>query len=106
MLFYSMFHLTFSHLFSLLGLLSETAPRTDCPTTLATLPETDSALFEIQRTKPLNDHLEAQMLFYCQQVYPEAHAAGELKINGSVFVCFVPEWNIFFKLLTFTIVHA
>jgi hypothetical protein len=58
----------------LVGQLSE--PRTDCPTTLADLPETPAHMYETQRRKPLNEHLEAQLLFFCIHNYPAEHANG------------------------------
>ena len=44
-------------------------PRTDCPETLVPLPILSAAEHAqevaIQRAKPLNHHLEAQIIFYC-----------------------------------------
>lgn len=61
----------------LVGQLSE--PRTDCPTKLADLPETPAGMIEAQRLKPLNEHLEAQLLFFCVHSYPAEHANGTLR---------------------------
>ena len=44
-------------------------PRTDCPSTLPALPARSeaeaAAAYAAQRAKPLNHHMEAQLLFYC-----------------------------------------
>jgi hypothetical protein len=70
------------------GQLSE--PRTDCPTTLADLPEAPADLYEAQRRKPLNEHLEAQLLFYCIHNYPAEHAQGEYHMSHDVCL-YLPE---------------
>jgi hypothetical protein len=33
-------------------------------------------MYETQRRKPLNEHLEAQLLFFCIHNYPAEHANG------------------------------
>lgn len=63
----------FTNLFTETELLE---PRTDCPATLPSLPEAAPDALEIQRKKPLNDHLEAEMLFFCAMNYPDQHNAG------------------------------
>ena len=60
----------------LVGELSE--PRTDCPTTLSDLPALAPEMYAVQRAKPLNEHLEAQLLFLCVHNYPAEHAQGNL----------------------------
>jgi phospholipase C len=52
------------------------AARTDCPLTLPDLPSPAPESFALQRAKPLNEHLESQLLFFCVQSYPELHKAG------------------------------
>eukprot|EP01094_Clydonella_sp_ATCC50884_P010436 TRINITY_DN2009_c0_g1_i2.p1 TRINITY_DN2009_c0_g1~~TRINITY_DN2009_c0_g1_i2.p1 ORF type:complete len:375 (+),score=99.36 TRINITY_DN2009_c0_g1_i2:173-1297(+) len=42
-----------------------TAPRTDCPATLHFLPPYLDRALEIQRARPLNEHLRIQVQFYC-----------------------------------------
>jgi len=41
-------------------------PRTDCPMILQELPEYPAGALDRQRSLPLNEHLEIQVLFYCQ----------------------------------------
>lgn len=55
---------TFSGLFHLLP-----SPRQDCPMTLPELPLMSASLYEEQRLKPLNDHLEGQLIYYCVMNY-------------------------------------
>jgi phospholipase C len=54
-------------------------PRHDCPRTLPSLPEEVNPLASVekQRAKPLNEHLEGQLLFYCSQLYPEEQKRNE-----------------------------
>lgn len=52
--------------------------RHDCPLTLPELPAAPANLLEVQRTKPINDHNYAQMLFFCSQNYPTEFKEGEL----------------------------
>jgi phospholipase C len=63
---------TFTSLFDHLS-----SPREDCPLTLPDLPSRSSDEWLIQRTKPLNDHLEAQLLFFCHMNHPEAQENGQ-----------------------------
>ena len=59
------------------GLLkSRLVPRTDCPLTLPEIPLAKEDDWLIQRAKPLNDHLEAQLLYYCTMNYPEEQRQG------------------------------
>lgn len=55
-------------------------PRSDCPMTLPDLqvssPAEHAAECHHHRLKPLNDHLEAQLLFLCTMNYPAQHASG------------------------------
>jgi hypothetical protein len=44
--------------------------------TLADLPAAPAGMYEAQRRKPLNEHLEAQLLFFCVNNYPTEHAQG------------------------------
>eukprot|EP01125_Pyxidicula_operculata_P022745 TRINITY_DN9547_c0_g1_i1.p1 TRINITY_DN9547_c0_g1~~TRINITY_DN9547_c0_g1_i1.p1 ORF type:complete len:495 (-),score=135.20 TRINITY_DN9547_c0_g1_i1:72-1427(-) len=44
-----------------------TTPRTDCPTNLPAVPSVTDEDLAIQHARPLNDHLELQVQFYCQQ---------------------------------------
>lgn len=66
------------------------APRTDCPVTLSGLPlrsEMEHLNEYIEhRKKPLNDHLEAQLLFFCVQNYPVEHANNECPGRPEVLV--------------------
>jgi len=48
-------------------------PRTDCPTTLPSVPEYTAEDLAIQRALPLNDHLKIQVDFYCSF---NGHPAG------------------------------
>lgn len=48
-----------------------TTPREDCPLHLPELPARSSDEWLVQRSKPLNDHLEAQLLFFCHMNHPE-----------------------------------
>ena len=52
------------------------SPRTDCPLTLPEVPEAPVSLRNAIRSKPLNDHLECQLLYYCEQMYAELHLAN------------------------------
>ena len=54
-------------------------PRKDCPTYLPPLPAEihPDAGYEAQRAKPLNEHLEHQLLFYCVEHFAQEHAKGE-----------------------------
>jgi len=52
--------------------------RTDCPTTLPALPDTDPEYVRLQRTKPINEHLMASMLMFCKQNYPHEFEEGKL----------------------------
>lgn len=56
-----------------------TEPRTDCPLTMPDPPKRDENLFshKLQSVKPLNDHMENQLLMLCASLYPEEHARGE-----------------------------
>jgi len=62
------------------SLISDTL-RTDTPTTLPDFPDqsTDEkeATYKLQRSKPLNEHVEAQLLFFCHRNYPALHAEGK-----------------------------
>ena len=51
-------------------------PRRDCPVKLPELPRSDPGEWLTQRSKPLNEHLEGQLLFYCAMLYPEQHKMG------------------------------
>jgi hypothetical protein len=62
----------------MLGLTDLSAPRTDCPLTLPAVPLAATHAIATQRAKPLNDHLEQQLLFYCVNHYPEEHKNGAL----------------------------
>jgi hypothetical protein len=55
------------------------SPRTDCPTTLPEPPVAHPSVFshELQSMKPLNDHLENQLLMFCVTNYPEEHKQGK-----------------------------
>jgi phospholipase C len=55
---------TFSGIFNEL-----TSPRTDCPEVLPSLPPMDVTAFDVQRAKPLNDHMSIQLDFYCDMNY-------------------------------------
>jgi hypothetical protein len=45
-------------------------------------------MYEAQRRKPLNEHLEAQLLFFCVNNYPAEHAQGMLiNICAAVDAC-------------------
>lgn len=52
-------------------------PRKDCPMKLPELPKAKQDEWIIQRTKPLNEHMVGQLLFYCAMSYPEEHKRGE-----------------------------
>ena len=51
-------------------------PRTDCPLTLPDVPAADPTMYAIQRSKPLNEHLESQLLYYCAMNFPNEHHQG------------------------------
>ena len=51
-------------------------PRTDCLVTLPEVPIALSSAYQIQRDKPLNDHMESQLIYYCVMNYAEEHHAG------------------------------
>lgn len=59
------------------GVTSLSTPRDDCPVKLPHLPRADPKHWLEQRLKPLNDHMEAQLLYYCVMNEPEAYARGE-----------------------------
>lgn len=52
--------------------------RTDCPTTLPSLPDAAPDYVSVQRTKPINEHLTASMLMFCKQNYPHEFKEGEI----------------------------
>jgi phospholipase C len=52
-------------------------PRDDCPQVLPALPSSSSITYEKQRAKPLNEHIEGQLLFYCARNHASAHSKGE-----------------------------
>jgi len=52
-------------------------PRSDCPEQLVDLPEASAGAVEEQRRKPLNDHLEDQLLYYCVMNHAELHKNGQ-----------------------------
>jgi phospholipase C len=58
---------------------TQSTPRTDCPETLPELPTeiNPEASYEKQIAKPLNEHLEGQLLLFCNLHYPELHAKNE-----------------------------
>lgn len=63
---------------------SVTQPRQDCPRRLSGLLDADrlatlhdEAHVALQRSKPLNEHLEGQLLFFCTQHYAALHAQGK-----------------------------
>lgn len=66
--------------------------------------ESPPEMYELQRTKPLNEHLEGQLLFFCSMNHAEAHAAGEcpgrpeLMINQGLASDWIQEQLIHFKL--------
>ena len=55
-----------------------TEPRTDCPKTLPDPPKRNSEVFShaLQAVKPLNEHLENQLMMICNSLYPEDFAKG------------------------------
>lgn len=66
------------------GLVSDptmNAPRQDCPTTLPEVPQLINhdaeESYRVQRAKPLNEHLEGQLLFFCTQHYPLLQKQGK-----------------------------
>jgi phospholipase C len=54
-----------------------TSPREDCPLTLTDLPPRSPQEWLDQRSKPLNDHLESQLLFFCHMNHPEDQHKGQ-----------------------------
>jgi hypothetical protein len=52
------------------------APRTDCPLTLAELPEVAEGVYDSQRAKKINEHTESDLAFYCARNHPAEHLAG------------------------------
>ena len=50
--------------------------RKDCLEKLPDLPDAAADIIDVQRAKPINDHNEAQMLFFCSQNYPHEFQAG------------------------------
>ena len=52
-------------------------PREDCPMTLADIPDNVTPeLYALQRAKPLNEHLEGQLIYFCAMNHPEEHSRG------------------------------
>ncbi len=51
----------------------------DCLVTLPSIPPPSPSDWLIQRSKPLNDHMESQLLFYCAMNHPEEHLTGQCK---------------------------
>ena len=54
-------------------------PRTDCPLTLPEPPKRNPEIFShrVQSLKPLNEHLENELVMLCASLYPEEHARGQ-----------------------------
>ena len=74
---------TFEHLFS------ESSPRTDCPNKLAELPGWTLEDLHRQWAKPLNDHLEIQIQFYCIHNQRDLDTCGKgitNQLEASVFL--------------------
>eukprot|EP00602_Paraphysomonas_sp_CaronLab_P007776 CAMPEP_0185028320 /NCGR_PEP_ID=MMETSP1103-20130426/13959_1 /TAXON_ID=36769 /ORGANISM="Paraphysomonas bandaiensis, Strain Caron Lab Isolate" /LENGTH=501 /DNA_ID=CAMNT_0027562699 /DNA_START=14 /DNA_END=1519 /DNA_ORIENTATION=+ len=68
------------------GLVSgDKAPRTDCPETLPEVPPPVPGAYKEQRQRPINDHLEAQILYYCVMNYPGLHSEGKCPGTTSHF---------------------
>lgn len=75
------------------GLVSDpamTAPRTDCPLNLPGIPKLASydpeQTFLEQRSKPLNEHIEGQLLLFCSLHYPVLHKQGKCPGRPEVMV--------------------
>lgn len=51
-------------------------PRRDCPMTLPELPDAEPGAWLLQREKPLNEHMEGQLIFYCAMMYPTEYQQG------------------------------
>ncbi len=51
--------------------------RDDCPMELPELPPTPEDLWLRQREKPINEHMESQLLFYCEMNHKEDQKSGE-----------------------------
>jgi hypothetical protein len=51
------------------------------------VPLTAPHALSTQRAKPLNDHLEQQLLFYCVNHYPEEHEKGASAILLFAVIC-------------------
>ena len=58
-----------------------TEPRTDCPATLSSAKVEGfkhEDMVTLQKAKPINEHLEAQILMFCNLNYPEQFKEGEI----------------------------
>jgi len=58
-----------------------TEPRTDCPSTLSSHKVegfNNAEMVTLQRAKPINEHLEAQILMFCNLSYREQFVEGEI----------------------------
>jgi phospholipase C len=62
--------------------------RTDCPTTLPDPPARNPEVFShaLQSQKPLNDHLENQLVMLCASNYPQEHSRGECPGRPEIMV--------------------
>ena len=58
------------------GLVLDKQLRTDCVLTLPALPGREPGAYLEQRAKPINDHLESQILFYCAMNHREQFLGG------------------------------
>jgi phospholipase C len=50
--------------------------RTDCLETLPDLPDAAHDVVDVQRRKPINEHMHAVLLFFCKQNYPKEFQEG------------------------------
>lgn len=112
---------TFASIFDVLD-----EPRTDCPETLpplttytattgaaaSTATSTNSEFtFDVQRAKPLNEHMEAQLLYFCVVNHPEEQRQGtcpgrpELKFNQGLASDWMLSELAQFKSRNFTILQ-
>jgi len=85
---------TFENLFTQLK-----TPRTDCPMTLPNVPAVTPEELEIQRSLPLNDHLQIQVNFYCKFNNHGPECGKDIKNQYQASLFIDREVPVFFKNL-------
>jgi phospholipase C len=75
---------TFEHIF-----VNRTSPRTDCPMQIAGARESSLKDWMAQRARPLNDHMEIQVDFYCKFNKHDMRTCGKGLVNQGLASDFI-----------------